>query len=1102
MKKILSFLFVGLLLFLLVGCAVTETESYLVAIPDSDNNVTLEVGDTKQITATYEGGTLEWLSSDDSVVSVTNGLLTALKAGNASVTARLKEKTEISATISITVKEKAPEIIEVTGIALAGKKTEVEVGDEFNLRAVITPTNATDQAITWASSDATVATVVNGKVTALKAGTTEISATAGGKTDKFTLTVNEKAPEIVDPEEIYLDHTKESLMIGETDQLEWGIDPEEASQEVEWTVDPAECATVSETGLLTAVKGGLVTIKVSAKDDPAINDSYQLRIYDNIEDMTVDYARTMQVNATQKLVVNIAKTRADGSAIVTMSEVAFESDNTDVLTVDERGIITAVSAGTAKITVTAQDSGQFKVELEITAIVAVIKIDDKTYNSLTTALAEAKEGDTIVLGSGSYSGDFEVTKNNLTIIGPNYGKNPNVTGRGAEAEFVGNLKVAAGVNDFTLDGVAFTGEGMLKCPGDSENIILKNLYIHDTAERTWSEGKNVSIEGSLCFIHAENDQKLTGLVISDSLFEDLKMTGISLIRVNDVKVENCVFHNFALDAIRSDGGYNNGKWEFYNNKFYNDELAGYNGIYLQSTSGNLSIQEIYVLNNYFENIGAIANQTQFKGAFNTRTYQEKGMKLHFMYNTVKGCANGMTIRNNGESDLSKYEEKVNYNVFINIAGHYHRNFTIGSGDTAESNPVESNFDYNLFLGADGSVLTYDQVKAQIFEVKSCENTFTSVAEYAFALNEQDPNHYTKFVSPTFAGNEAGAEVTLGELALTMGTDAFATIKDAVDAAADADVIYVAAGTYTDDFTIAKSITLEGPNAGVKGYEYRLPEAIIAGKILVNANNVTLDGFTMQSQTTFPADAQIDGFTYKNNILEVFGGEGFINSNTAVAYLKNVVISGNYSPAAKGPRWFRFAYLENLQYTDNKAIGTGIYSYLYVDKCLRGEVTISGNYFENSAQDCFMIMGVGAMTLTIKDNYFKGMESTVIDTRALVADYAGDVTEIIVNNIFDHAGAGWRCLRPRNTDYGDNKLDVQVHYNAFINGCCAIIDNVKSYANNPAGTDVIFNMDHNYFQEVEAAEVSGANFAGNASSWADCFDSLEDVRLAYDATLTD
>ena len=666
------------------------------------------------------------------------------------------------------------------------------------------------------------------------------------------------------PESIYLDHNKDTMTIGETDQLSFGVEPEEASQEVEWTFSEEGVVSVDENGLLTALKGGYITVKVSPKNHPEISDSYQLKVYDDIEGMSVEYAKTMQVASSQKLAVSVDTKRADGSVITTISTYKFESTNPEVATVDDKGVVTALASGTVTIKVIGEDSTAFTVECEITVIVAVIKNGDKTYNSLVTALSEAQEGDTILLGDGVYSGEFEIATNNLTILGPNFGVDAATSPRAPEAEIIGTLKVKSGVSNLVVDGLAFSGSGTFNCVGAGENIVVKNLYIHDTAEKAWSESRDNACPSSISFNHTTNDIDLKDIVISHCYFEKLHWAGLYIARLYNVKVEYCTFHDFDQDAIRGDGGYNNGKWEFYNNKFYNDTLKGTNAIYLQSVSGDQILQEIYIYHNEFKNIGDETKESQFMGAFSCRTYQEKGMKFYFKYNVVDSCLNGLHVRNNGESDLTKYVEEINFNIFKNIKGFYHRNFTVGSNDSSTSNPVECNFDFNLFLDAEDKVLSYDDVKDQIFEVKSCANTFASVADYTLVVSGT-ALAYNKYVSPEFAGKEAGTTVTYGELTLTIGTDAFATVKAAVEAAEDNDIIFVAAGTYEDAFTVEKSITLQGPNAGVKGYENRLPEAILAGKIEVNANNVTFDGFNITNETSFTAGSEIEGFTYKNKL---------------------------------------------------------------------------------------------------------------------------------------------------------------------------------------------------------------------------------------------
>ncbi len=222
MKKILSFLFIGLLAFILIGCG--EEEKLSLTINDADKNITLEVDATKQINVSFEGEGVVWSVDNAEIVSVNDGLITALKDGLAVVTVTLKGHEDYKATITVTVNKK---VVDVTNIAVGGKRTEAMVGDEFNLTAIVTPSNATDKTITWASSDPTVAALTpNGdtcKVKALKVGTVEISATAGSKTEKFTLTVSEAK---VLAKDLYLEEGKQIFHIGETDQGYAEIDDE------------------------------------------------------------------------------------------------------------------------------------------------------------------------------------------------------------------------------------------------------------------------------------------------------------------------------------------------------------------------------------------------------------------------------------------------------------------------------------------------------------------------------------------------------------------------------------------------------------------------------------------------------------------------------------------------------------------------------------------------------------------------------------------------------------------------------------------------------------------------------------------------------------
>ena len=78
--------------------------------------------------------------------------------------------------------------IAVSGISLDKTALALGVGEDFTITATLTPSDATDKAVTWTSSDAAIATVTNGKVKAVAAGTATVTAKAGNET--ATCTVN------------------------------------------------------------------------------------------------------------------------------------------------------------------------------------------------------------------------------------------------------------------------------------------------------------------------------------------------------------------------------------------------------------------------------------------------------------------------------------------------------------------------------------------------------------------------------------------------------------------------------------------------------------------------------------------------------------------------------------------------------------------------------------------------------------------------------------------------------------------------------------------------------------------------------------------------
>lgn len=86
-----------------------------------------------------------------------------------------------------------PGDIAVKSISLNYPKITLTIGETRSVRATISPSNATNKAITWSSKDSSIATVSNGKITGVKVGTTTVTATSGGKSASVEVVVKEKA---------------------------------------------------------------------------------------------------------------------------------------------------------------------------------------------------------------------------------------------------------------------------------------------------------------------------------------------------------------------------------------------------------------------------------------------------------------------------------------------------------------------------------------------------------------------------------------------------------------------------------------------------------------------------------------------------------------------------------------------------------------------------------------------------------------------------------------------------------------------------------------------------------------------------------------------
>lgn len=174
-------------------CSVVVTAANIpvTGISFSPNTKGMLTGSTASITPIIEPAnasntSVTWSSSSPSIVTVENGVLTAVKQGTAVITAVTVDG-GLSATCTITVSDRP---IDVTKITLNMSTSDIYTGDSVTLIASVEPANATNSTILWSSSDNSVATVTaNGIVRGIDAGSAIITASTEEGSIKATCTV-------------------------------------------------------------------------------------------------------------------------------------------------------------------------------------------------------------------------------------------------------------------------------------------------------------------------------------------------------------------------------------------------------------------------------------------------------------------------------------------------------------------------------------------------------------------------------------------------------------------------------------------------------------------------------------------------------------------------------------------------------------------------------------------------------------------------------------------------------------------------------------------------------------------------------------------------
>ncbi|MBW9170430.1 Ig-like domain-containing protein [Clostridium estertheticum] len=291
---------------------------------------------------------ITWTSSNYNIADVdSNGRVTPKAGGNAIITATsVYDKTK-KATCSVTVNGPITDNrIHATGITLKPKQLDLIAGTPSTLTQVISPSNATNKAVTYSSSNENVATVSStGVVTPITQGVALIVVTTvdRGNMDNCVVYVTKQ-----DVTGMTLTNNYSTLKIKSTLTLKPDIFPVNASNKtVIWSSGNEDVAKVSDTGIVTAISSGSAGIIGKTVDGNYL--VYCLVYVPEVIDSISLNQNSLKLKLGDAEVTLSAKIMPDNLSV---NGVVWTSSNYGIANVDSNGKVAPMSGGSAVITAT------------------------------------------------------------------------------------------------------------------------------------------------------------------------------------------------------------------------------------------------------------------------------------------------------------------------------------------------------------------------------------------------------------------------------------------------------------------------------------------------------------------------------------------------------------------------------------------------------------------------------------------------------------------------------------------------------------------------------------------------------------------------------
>lgn len=296
---------------------------------------------------------------------------------------------------------------------------------------------------------------------------------------------------------------------------------------------------------------------------------------------------------------------------------------------------------------------------------------ETAFSTIKDAVLNSAEGERIFVLPGTYSDNFTVSNNDITILSNNMNINPNKATRSQEAIITGVVTLGENLEGFVMNGLAFTGTGQIVSSGDTFDLALMYLNFFESTVPSGDNGlvylKALDATDSqthyrLLFLNNQFHSSVSSRLVNMDNVEDM------VVRGNHFETSGSTY----ADALRVERLTSTVPVLIESNTF--TKIYQYS-IFIR----NHAVTQMDIINNTFTDLG------DYDGAISVRTYfgeatVEDKVVFNVLYNTFETVSHkAMRIDHAGTTETSVFEINVHYNIFKDgMPTHYFFNNLTGA----------------------------------------------------------------------------------------------------------------------------------------------------------------------------------------------------------------------------------------------------------------------------------------------------------------------------------------------------------------------------------------------------------------------------------------